>query len=195
MINLYFIGRIAFYEARLLLRSWGFRIFSGLGLTILTLITVIFASPSLGTPYFISSLSGSLPLNSLKLFNIFQGIIVAFMATEFFKRDRRHDSVQVVFARSFSNVEYFLGKALGIFSVFLLLNIIVLMLTFVIHFFFSSTPFALQPYLLYTLLICLPTLIFMIGLSFFLSSLLKSQAVVSEFNWNSAPQLLPPTIG
>ncbi|MCJ7579491.1 MAG: hypothetical protein MUP98_03035 [Candidatus Aminicenantes bacterium] len=178
MINFYFIGRIAFYEARLLFRSWGFRIFSGLGLILLTLINIGLASPSIFSPYFISSLSGSLPLNSLKLFNVFQGIIVAFMATEFFKRDRRHDSVQVVFARSFSNVEYFLGKVVGIFSVFLLLNIVVLLITFVIHFFFSNTLFALQPYLLYTVLICLPSLIFMIGLSFVLSSLLKSQAVV-----------------
>jgi len=178
MFNLYFIGRIAFYEARLLFRSWGFRIFSALGLIVLAINNIGFASPGITTPYFISSLSGSFPLSSLKLFNIFQGIIVAFMATEFFKRDRRHDSVQVVFARSFSNVEYFLGKALGIFSVFLLLNMVVLLITFVIHFFFSNTLFALQPYLLYTVLICLPSLIFMIGLSFFLSSLLRSQAVV-----------------
>jgi len=178
MFNLYFIGRIAFYEARLLFRSWGFRIFSGLGLVILAIINIGFAAPGITTPYFISSLSGSFPLGSLKLFNIFQGVIVAFMATEFFKRDRRHDSVQVVFARSFSNVEYFLGKALGVFSVFLLLNILVLLITFVIHFFFSSTLFSLQPYLLYTVLICLPSLIFMIGLSFFLSSLLRSQPVV-----------------
>ncbi len=178
MINFYFIGRIAFYEARLLFRSWGFRIFSAFGLIILALISIFLASPNISRLYFLSSLSGSLPLSSLKLFNIFQGIIVAFMATEFFKRDRRHDSAQVVFTRSFSNVEYFLGKVLGIFSVFLLLNIIVLLITFVIHFFFSDTLFALQPYLLYTVLICLPSLIFMIGLSFFLSSLLRSQAVV-----------------
>ena len=136
MINLYYIGRIAFYEARLLLRSWGFRIFAGIGLIIIVILNIAIATPAFYSPHFLSSLSGSLPLNSLKLFNIFQGIIVAFMATEFFKRDRRHDSVQVVFARSFSNVEYFLGKALGIFSVFFLLNIIVLSITFVIHFFF-----------------------------------------------------------
>ncbi len=181
MINLYFIGRIAFYEARLLLRSWGFRIFSGLGLIILALITVVLASQNMSTPYFLSSLSGSLPLNSLKLFNVFQGLIVAFMATEFFKRDRRHDSVQVVFARSFTNVEYYLGKALGIFSVFFLLNTLVLLITFVIHFFFSSSIFAFKPYLLFLLLINLPTLIFMIGLAFFLSSLLRSQVVVFIF--------------
>ncbi len=178
MINFYFIGRIAFYEARLLLRSWGFRIFSGLVLIILALVNIAIISRSISTPHYVSSLSGSLPLNSLKLFNIFQGIIVAFIATEFFKRERKYDSVQAVLTRSFSNVEYFLGKALGILSVFLLLNFAVLIITFVIHFFFSSTIFALQPYLLYTVLICFPSLIFMIGLSFFLSSLLRSQAVV-----------------
>ena len=178
MFNFYFIGRIASNETKLLLRSWAFRVFSALTLIILALVNIAIVTRSISTPYYISSLSGSLPLNSLKLFNIFQGIIVALIATEFFKRDRRHDSIQVVFARSFSNVEYYLGKALGILSAFLLLNLAILILTFVFHFFFSSTIFALQPYLLYFLLICLPTLIFMIGLSIFLSSLLRSQAVV-----------------
>jgi hypothetical protein len=180
-MNLYFIGRIAFYEARLLLRSWGFRLFSVLGLIILAVLNIAIATPAFYSPHFLSSLSGSLPLNSLKLFNIFQGIIVALMATEFFKRDRKHDSIQVVFARSFSNMEYFLGKVLGILAVFLLLNLGVLSITFVIHVFFSSTPFVWQPYILYMLLICLPTLIFMIGMSFLLSSLLRSQAVVFIF--------------
>ncbi len=178
VINFYFIGQIAINESRLIFRSWGFRIFSALSLVILAFAHIAIISRSLSIPYYISSLSGSLPLNSLKLFNIFQGIIVALIATEFFKRDRKYDSIQVVFARSFSNVEYYLGKALGILSAFLLLNLAVLILTFVFHFFFSSTIFALQPYFLYFLLINLPTLIFMIGLSFFLSSLLRSQAVV-----------------
>ncbi len=181
MINSYFIGRIAIYEAKLLLRSWGFRIFSVLGLIIIAILNIAIATPAFYSPYFLSSLSGSLPLNSLKLFNIFQGIIVAFMATEFFKRDRKHDSTQVVFARSFSNMEYFLGKVLGILSVFFLLNLAVISITFIIHIFFSDTLFVWQPYILYMLLICLPTLIFMIGLSFLLSSLLRSQAVVFLF--------------
>jgi len=181
MFNFYFVGRIAFYEARLLFRSWGFRIFSVIGLTIIALLNIAIATPAFYSPYFLSSLSGSLPLNSLKLFNVFQGIIVAFIATEFFKRDRKHDSIQVVFARSFSNMEYFLGKVVGILSVFFLLNLAVLSITLIIHVFFSSTPFAWQPYIQYMLLICLPTLIFMIGMSFLLSSLLRSQAVVFLF--------------
>ena len=178
MLNLYVIGRIAFYEARLLVRSWGFRIFAGLGLSVITLLNIAIATPAFYSPHFLSSLSGSLPLNSLKLFNIFQGIIVAFMATEFFKRDRRHDSAQVVLARSFTNVDYYLGKALGLLMVFALLNLALLLLTFVVHVFFSSTPFLVQPYLLYTLFICLPTVTFMVGLSFLLSSLLRNQVLV-----------------
>ncbi len=65
MINFYFIGRIAFNEARLLLRSWGFRIFSALALIILILVNIAIISRGISTPYYISSLSGSLPLNSL----------------------------------------------------------------------------------------------------------------------------------
>ena len=81
MTNPYAIWRIAFFEAKLLFRSWGFRIFAGIGLTIIAILNIAIATPAFYSPHFLSSLSGSLPLNSLKLFNIFQGIIVAFMAT------------------------------------------------------------------------------------------------------------------
>ena len=178
MKNLYTIWRIALYEAKLLFRSWGFRIFSGLGLVILTLINIGIGTTVIPTPYFFHSLSGSLPLNSIKLFNVFQGIIAAFLATEFFKRDRKHDTTQVVFARSFSNVEYTLGKAAGILGVFAVLNIAVVLITFVIHLFFSKTLFAWLPYLLYPLLISLPTVVFIVGISILLVTLVRSQAVV-----------------
>ncbi|MCK4337608.1 MAG: hypothetical protein KAX11_06675, partial [Candidatus Aminicenantes bacterium] len=95
--------KIALYEAKILLRSWGFRIFAFMGFIILGLLTAGIAAPSFSFPYYFRSLSGSIPLFSFKLFNVYQGIIVVFMATEFFKRDRRTDSTQVIFSRSFSN--------------------------------------------------------------------------------------------
>jgi hypothetical protein len=174
----YTIWRIALYEAKLLFRSWGFRIFSALGLIILTLLTIGIGTTVVYAPYSFHSLSGSLPLNSIKLFNVFQGIIAAFLATEFFKRDRRHDTNEVVYARSFSNLEYILGKVAGILGVFALLNIAVMLITFVVHLFFSDTVFAWQPYLLYPLLISLPTVVFMVGISVLLVTLIRSQAVV-----------------
>jgi ABC-type transport system involved in multi-copper enzyme maturation permease subunit len=174
----YTIGRIALYEAKLLFRSWGFRIFSALALIVITLVTIGIGTTVVPAPYFFFSLSGSLPLNSIKLFNVFQGIIAAFLAAEFFKRDRRHDTNQVVYARSFSNLEYILGKVIGILGVLALLNIVVMLITLVVHLFFSDTVFAWQPYLFYPLLISLPTVVFVVGISILLVTLIRSQAVV-----------------
>ena len=170
--------KIAVYEARLLVRSWGFRIFTLLGFIILGLLTAGIAGPSFAVPYYFRSLSGSIPLFSFKLFNVFQGIIVVFMATEFFKRDRRTDSTQVIFARSFSNLSYILGKFAGVLGLFLLTNILVGAITALIHLFLSETPVNVQAYLAYFLTLNLPTLVFLIGLSFVLGMILRSQAAV-----------------
>ncbi|MBW1819702.1 MAG: hypothetical protein JRJ60_21390, partial [Deltaproteobacteria bacterium] len=170
--------KIALYEAKILLRSWGFRIFALLGLIILGMLTAVIAAPSFSFPYYFRSLSGSIPLFSFKLFNVYQGIIVIFMATEFFKRDRRTDSTQVIFSRSFSNTSYIFGKFLGILGLFILLNISVGLITVLIHLFVSATPFSINAYLLYFLTINLPTLVFMIGLSFVLGMTIRSQAAV-----------------
>jgi len=170
--------KIAFYEAKILLRSWGFRIFGLLGLVILGLLTAGIAAPSFAFPYYFRSLSGSIPLFSFKLFNIFQGIIVVFMATEFFKRDRRTDSTQVIFSRSFSNTSYILGKFVGVIGLFVLMNILLGVITFLIHLFLSDTPLNIQAYLLYFLMLTLPTLVFLIGLSFVFAVVIRSQAAV-----------------
>jgi ABC-type transport system involved in multi-copper enzyme maturation permease subunit len=170
--------KIAFYEAKILLRSWGFRIFALLGIVILGLLTAGIAAPSFAFPYYFRSLSGSIPLFSFKLFNIFQGIIVVFMATEFFKRDRRTDSTQVIFSRSFSNTSYILGKFVGVIGLFVLMNILLGVITALIHLFLSETPLNIQAYLLYFLMLTLPTLVFLIGLSFVFAVVIRSQAAV-----------------
>jgi len=170
--------KIAAYEARLLLRSWGFRIFALLGFIILGLLTAGVAAPSFAFPYYFRSLSGSIPLFSFKLFNVYQGIIVIFLASEFFKRDRRTDSTQVIFSRSFSNTSYILGKFLGVLGLFLLMNILIGVITALIHLFLSDTPLSFLAYLLYFLTLNLPTLVFLIGLAFVLGVVIRSQAAV-----------------
>jgi len=178
MTSVMILLKIAAYEAKILLRSWGFRIFALLGLVILGLLTAGIAAPSFSFPYYFRSLSGSIPLFSFKLFNVFQGIIVVFMATEFFKRDRRTDSTQVIFSRSFSNTSYILGKFLGILGLFILMNVLVGFITALIHLFLSETPFNIQAYLLYFLTLTLPTLVFLIGLSFVFAVVIRSPAAV-----------------
>ena len=162
----------------LLVRAWTFRIFTFLAFAAATLVTVAVALPRDTTFFFNRALSGAFPLPAVKLFNVFLGLISVFLATEFLKRDRRHDTAQVAFTNSFSNGTYILGKFLGIFSLIFILNVLVLCVTGIIHAFFSRAPFALPPYGLYLLLVSLPTAVFMVGFSVFLGSIVRSQAVV-----------------
>jgi ABC-type transport system involved in multi-copper enzyme maturation permease subunit len=169
---------IALYEMLLILRSWAFRIFSVLALFVSILVTLAVALPRDVTFFFNRAMAGAFPLLAIKLFNVFLGLISVFLATEFLKRDRKQDTSQVYHTSSFSNATYVLGKFLGIFALVFLLLSLVLALIGVIHIFFSRTPFAWQPYVIYVVLVSFPTVLFMVGLSIFLGSLIRSQAAV-----------------
>ncbi|MCK5126155.1 MAG: hypothetical protein KAR42_07855 [candidate division Zixibacteria bacterium] len=178
MINFSAIKTIAGYEAKLLWRSWAFRIFSIIGLLIIIGTTIGIGARFSQSPYFLSALSSSLPLATVKMLNMYQGIIAAFLATEFFKRDRKHDTNQVFLTRSYSNADYILGKVSGILFVFFVLNVLALISTLIMHFTITDSSFLIIHYLLYPVIISLPTLVFMIGASVFLITLIRNQAVV-----------------
>jgi len=172
------VTSIARYEAKLLFRSWGFRVFSGVTVIVLGLGVVAIVLPTYSAFYFSRALSGALPVVVMKLLNVLQGIMAVFLASEFLKRDRRLDTSQVVFSQSFSNGQYIFGKFLGIFAAFLLLDAAVFLVTAVIQVFFARTPSSGAVYLLAFGLIGVPTLVFMIGLTIFLGTLIRNQAVV-----------------
>ncbi len=172
----YQIGLVARYETKMLFRSWFFRIFAGLSLGIL-LLTSIFLLVLPYSPYVFRALSASLPYLNLKLLNLFQAIMVIFLASEFLKRDQKYDSTEVIYARSISNSAYILGKVGGILVVFLSVNLLVICISLILHIFFAKVSFTLAPYLIYPLFFSLPTLIFGIGLTTFTMSLIRNQAV------------------
>lgn len=178
MISLWTIWTVARYETKVLLRSWAFRIFLILSLFFLIIMNIAFASPVANTPYFLSTVSGFLPLMNTKFLNLFQAVIIAFLACDFLKRDRRHDSTEVVYTRSMTNADYIIGKVLGILGLFFILDLIVLVIGLLFHLLLSTRPFALEPYILYPLLVSLPTLVFMIGAALILMNLVRVQAIV-----------------
>ena len=139
---------------------------------------IAFATKAGRVPYYFHSLAGSLPMMNIKLLNVYQGVIAAFLASDFIKRDRKHDSTEVVYMRSITNADYILGKTVGILLVFAVLNGIVLLVSLAFHLLLSDTPFAWQPYAYYTLLMSIPTLVFMIGASSMMMNLVRSQAIV-----------------
>ncbi len=176
MLSLFNIWTVARFEAKTLSRSWFFRIFSILSLIIMTLFT-IFGLALGNSPGVFWLLNASIPLANFKFLNILQAVIVIFLAADFLRRDRKLDSTEVVYTRAMSNADYVFGKSLGLLFVFIVLNLIFAVVAGFIHLFFARVSFVFLPYIKFMLFYSLPTLIFMIGLTFLLMSVIRNQAV------------------
>lgn len=176
-MSFHLINTIARYEMRTLLRSWFFRIFALLAIVGLGIFNVAMNIDASGAPWIYKALSASIPYANLIILNLGQAIVAVFLASEFLKQDKKNDSAEVIYARSMSNGQYMLGKTLGILAVFLVLNMIVLAMGIGFSFMSGTGSRNIFSYLMYPLLISLPTLVFILGLAFFIMVLIKNQAV------------------
>ncbi len=178
MISFHNIFSIAKYERTTLLRSWFFRIFSILSLSVLFLINFMLIIQGGGdTGWAIRSIPAAIPYLNLLILNIAQAIIAVFLASDFLKRDKKLDTTEVIYMRSMTNGEYVIGKTWGNLQVFLALNIAVVILALIFNMLSQGTEINRMSYLLYPVLISVPTLIFIMGLSFLLMSVIRNQAI------------------
>lgn len=176
MISLYNIWTISRYEMKTLLRSWFFRIFAGLSLFILFWMDLAFMTVG-DIPLTLRGLAGSVPYYNILFLNTAQAIIAVFLASDFLKRDKKLDTTEVIYMRSMTNGDYVLGKTLGIFIVFITLNFLLLIIAAIFNVISKDMDLFLPAYLYYPLLISVPTLIFIFGLSFVFMALIRNQPV------------------
>jgi len=179
MISLANIWNVARIEAKTLMRSWFFRIFAGICILTLILfdVTLFVFREASNRSWMFRALPSSLPYSNLLLLNVAQAVIAVFLASDFLKRDRRLDTSEVIYMRSMTNGDYVLGKTAGILLVFFVLNAAVLLISLIFNIFFSDIPVRWAAYFWYPLLIGLPTLLFILGLSFVAMSLIQNQPV------------------
>jgi len=177
MLSINKINTFAHFEMRTLLRSWFFRIFAGLSIISLGIFNAAVFVESSGAPWLYRALPGNIAYINLLILNLGQAIVAVFLASEFLKQDRKNDTVEVIYARSMTNAEYIIGKSIGILSVFLILNLILLLMGIGFSFLASDSALGLGQLFLYPLLISLPTLVFILGLSFSMMILFKNQAI------------------
>ncbi len=176
MISLKNIRTVALYERKTLFRSWFFRIFSILTLLILFGLNIgLFAGS--GARWTGRAIAANIPYINVLFVNVAQAVIAVFLASDFMHRDRKLDTTEVIHARPISNGEYVAGKTLGILILFIGLVVTVLIMAITVNLVISDTPVVWHTYLLYPLLISLPTLLFILGLAFFMMILFRSQAV------------------
>jgi ABC-type transport system involved in multi-copper enzyme maturation permease subunit len=177
MISLHNINSIAKYERKTLFRSWFFRIFSILSLVVLFILNLGLVTEVGNSQWIYRALPSSIPYFNLLILNVAQAIIAVFLASDFLKRDKKLDTTEVIYMRSMTNGEYVIGKTMGNIQVFMILNIAVLGMAMIFNFILPGTHIPWISYLVYLLLISIPTLIFIMGLSFLLMSLIRNQAV------------------
>ncbi len=177
MISVHNINSIAKYEITTLLRSWFFRIFALLAMVILFFFNMAILVMDNGGNWDMKAISSAIPYINLLMLNTVQAIIAIFLASDFLKRDKKLDTTDVIYIRSMSNGEYVAGKTIGNLVVFIILNLIILSEALIFNLIAENVTVNWLAYLEYFLIISLPTLIFILGLSFFVMSILKNQAI------------------
>ncbi|TKG92324.1 xanthan lyase [Puteibacter caeruleilacunae] len=177
MISLHNILTVAKYENRTLFRSWFFRIFAGLALLALFGFNIGVLTDLGESLWQVKAIPSAIPYTNLLILNLAQAIIAVFLASDFLKRDKKLDTTEVIYMRPMTNTEYVVGKTVGNLGVFVALNIIVLVMTAIFNLIADGVAVDWSAYIIYLLLISIPTLIFILGLSFFLMSLLRNQAL------------------
>lgn len=169
------IATVATYESKLLLRGNFFKIFSLLAIIVVGGMNYGFLVE--GETWDLIAIPSNIPYQTLLLFNVFQAIIAVFLSSDFLKRDKKLDTSEVFYVRPLSNAEYVLGKTWGNLRLFLGLNLIILLEAMIITAVSGITQIDFTAYILYFFILSLPTLIYIMGLSFFVMLLLRNQAL------------------
>ena len=178
MISLHNILSIAKYERKTLLRSWFFRIFGILSLLVLFGMNFgMIIEGGGGDGWAIRSIPSAIPYFNLLILNVAQAIIAVFLASDFLKRDKKLDTTEVIYMRSMTNGEYVIGKTWGNLQVFLVLNIVVVLMALIFNMLAQGTSISWISYGIYLIAVSVPTLIFIMGLSFLLMSVIRNQAI------------------
>ena len=175
MLGLYNIRIVSKYETKLLVRGWFFKVFAFLSLLAALILGSIYILTQFPQPQMINR--SVIPYMFMLIMNVGQAVVSVFLASEYLKRDKQLDTSEVFYTRPLSNAEYLLGKMWATLKVFFILDLIVAAIALVMS--LVKYGFALDylSYIWYFLLLSVPTLVFIVGLSTTLMLILNNQAI------------------
>ena len=176
---------VAHYEARLLRRSWVFLIFTVLGIAGISSFQFLVGDINVAMEYSwkwsrslwnLKALPSFIPYMNAYLFNGMQALMIVFFVAETEKRARL-TTMEPLWTRPSTNGELMWGRALGLGSMIICLNIISVLVTMAIHLATQPWAFDASIYVFYFLTLTLPALIFFLGISMFVVHWIKSQGI------------------
>lgn len=158
-------GLIILYELKLILRNWLFILYVIISVVIIGIVQVCIQDERL--PYSLRALSCAIPFTSAYIFNYIQSVFVIFFTIDLIRRTKHTDSLDSIEIRPYMNVEYLTGKMIAIVVMGIGVNILVVLTTMLFHINMPSPEFTLFPYVFYLVTLNVPTLLFWVGISFF----------------------------
>ncbi len=173
---LFRIKTIGRYEALNLVRSKMFPVFF-IAAALLMALTHFLGITN--TQWVRHGIPSSIPCFSFLYLNFLQAIAAVYLSSSFFSREKGTGSTESIAIRPFSNFEYLIGKLAGLFAVYAIVNFLILAVTFISNSIFLDVPVVLKSYAFYLLLIPLPSLIFISGLTYLLMSIVRHRPLVT----------------
>ena len=174
-LGIYNIRIVSKYETKLLVRGWFFKVFAFL---------TLFAAVILGSIYILSQFQqpqmvnrSVIPYMFMLVMNVGQAVVSVFLASEYLKRDKQLDTSEVFYTRPLSNGEYLLGKMWATLKVFFILDVAVALIALIMSLIKYGFDLDYLSYIWYFLLLSVPTLVFIVGLSTTLMLVLNNQAI------------------
>jgi hypothetical protein len=158
------------------MRSWFYRIFIVLATLFLCIFNFVTLINDDEGSWLMKAIPSNIPYVNLLLLNTGQAVIAVFLSSEFLKSDRKLDTSEVFYVHPLSNAEYVIGKIWGNVNVFFRLDLLIILIVVVFNL-ASGISLDWTAYITYFLLICIPTLIYIFGLSVGLMLILKNQAI------------------
>ncbi|MFT4740266.1 MAG: hypothetical protein ACJAT1_001155 [Marivirga sp.] len=177
MISLKNILTISQYEGKVLWRNWFFRIVAIAGLLFVAAFSLA-AFSELNNPRWSQLANGwMMPSAVMAMISIPQVAAVIFLATGLIKKDKKIDTNEVFYVRPITNLDYVLGKALALFKLFFILNLVLLCIPLIVNLTSPLATFNPLAFILYPILISVPSIVFTMGIAFLLVTLLKNQPI------------------
>ena len=174
-LGIYNIRIVSKYETKLLVRGWFFKVFAFLALFAAVILGSIYILTQYQQPQMINR--SVIPYMFMLVMNVGQAVVSVFLASEYLKRDKQLDTSEVFYTRPLSNAEYLIGKMWATLKVFFILDVAVALIALIMSLIKYGFALDYLSYIWYFLLLCVPTLVFIIGLSTTLMLVLNNQAI------------------
>ena len=147
-MNMRNVNIVARYESKLLRRDIVF-----LGFVVIALVGIslwqMIKQGRVNVFWYKVALPSSFPFFSMYYYNLVQVLIALFVCMEVVYRERKKDAMEVFLCRPFRNSEYCIGRFLGIFRMFLFVNICVLLVCMYINLWVVGAPFNVWIYVFF----------------------------------------------